>query len=513
MRPCFVVPLAMVLPPFARSNHVWCGEYITGAKMTPNLVDCMACAHGRYAPPMSLLTSRRFGPLFATQFLGAFNDNLYKNALVLLVLYQGFGAVESPGLLVNLAAGLFILPFLLLSASAGHWADTSDKARIARLTKWLEVAVVLLGAAGLLAGSLWLSLAALTLLGAQSALFGPVKYGVLPQHLQPDELLAGNAWIEAATFLAILLGTLVAGVLVTGEGAVWRVSGLALLVAAAGLAAVHGMPAAPPVGAAFPPDAASSSASVGRAARLQTELAVSANLAARRASERAVEVAVVDPLRAPLRATARLLADARSEPVWPVLLAISWFWAFGATVLTQLPIIVRDHLHGDATVVSALLAVFSVGVGAGSALAAALLRRVPDLPVVPAAALDMALLGGLLVWLLPVGNGAVPVLGLAAWWAAPTSIATTLTLFALATAGDAYCVPLYTALQRLAAPERRGRAVAANNVVNSGAMVAAAGTGAGLSAAGIGADGLVALFAAGNVPVAWWLSRHAVGQV
>jgi len=428
---------------------------------------------------MRLLFSRRFGPLFATQFLGAFNDNLYKNALVLLVLYQGFGAVESPGLLVNLAAGLFILPFLVLSASAGHWADSADKSRIARLTKWLEVFIAVLGAAGLLAGSLWLSLGALMLLGAQSALFGPVKYGVLPQHLAADELLAGNAWIEAATFLAILLGTLVAGWLVAGDDAAWRVSGLALLVAAAGLAAVHGVPTAPPPAPSAP--------------------------------------AIFAQARDPLRATAALIRAARGEVVWPVLLAISWFWAFGATVLTQLPVLVRDHLHGDATVVSALLAVFSVGVGAGSALAAVVLRRAPDTPVVAAAALDMALLGVLLVWLLPAAPPAATyaesahLLDLAGWWATPGSGAIALALFALAAAGGAYCVPLYTALQRLAAPERRGRAVAANNVVNSGAMVAAAGVGAASLGAGVSTAGLLVLFAALNVPVAWWLWRGRVG--
>ena len=436
---------------------------------------------------MSLLTSRRFGPLFATQFLGAFNDNLYKNALVLLVLYQGFGAVESPGLLVNLAAGLFILPFLLLSAGAGEWADSADKSHIARITKWLEVIIAGLGAAGLLVGSLWLSLTALMLLGAQSALFGPVKYGVLPQHLHADELLAGNAWIEAATFLAILLGTLVAGWLVAGEDAVWRVSGLVLLVAVAGLAAVYGMPAAPPVWSGAGSESADER------------------------SEASVNGVAPQSRWRPLQATRRLLCAVRGERVWPVLLAISWFWAFGATVLTQLPVLVRDHLHGDATVVSALLAVFSVGVGAGSAAAAAALRRAPDLPLVPAAALDMGVFGALLVWLLPGASSGEPLQDIVGWWSASGSPGITLTLFALAAAGGAYCVPLYAALQRLAAPERRGRAVAANNVVNSGAMVAAAGVGAGLS--GVGVDGLLAVFAVGNLPVAWWLWRHQVAQV
>lgn len=423
---------------------------------------------------MSLLTSRRFGPLFATQFLGAFNDNLFKNALVLVVLYQGFGAVASPGLLVNLAAGLFILPFLLLSASAGEWADTDDKSRIARLSKWLEMLVVLLGAGGLLAGSLGLSLLALTLLGAQSAVFGPVKYSVLPQHLAADELLAGNAWIEAATFLAILLGTLVAGWLVAGADAALRVSGLTLLVALAGLAAVHGMPAAPPF------------AHAGGAA--------------------------TSPLaRNPFRATAELIGAARREPVWPVMLGIAWFWAFGATVLTQLPVMVRDHLRGDATVVSLLLAVFSLGVGLGSALAAAALRRQPGLPVVPAAAVDMALLGLLLVWLLPTADTVAPVQGLAGWLEVPGSTAIMLTLLGLAAAGGAYCVPLYTALQRLPAPERRGRAVAANNVVNAAAMVAAAGAGAAVFAVGYGVITVITVFTMGQLPMAWWLWRSRLG--
>jgi MFS family permease len=430
---------------------------------------------------MRLLISRRFGPLFATQFLGAFNDNLYKNALVLLVLYQGFGAVESPGLLVNLAAGLFILPFLLLSAAAGEWADRADKSRIARLSKWLEVVVILLGAAGLLAGSLWLSLGALALLGAQATLFGPVKYGVLPQHLAAEELLAGNAWIEAATFLAILLGTLVAGALVAGEDPLWRVSRLALLVAVAGLVAVHGMPAAPPL----------------------MPVPEVPRGAPRPAS------------RNPLTATGTLIGEVRLEPVWPVLLAISWFWAFGATVLTQLPVVVRDHLIGDATVVSALLAVFSVGVGAGSALAAAALRRAPERPVVPVAALGMALLGGLLVWLLPALPPAsaeiVDRMPLGNWWSTPGSVPVVLTLLALAVSGGAYCVPLYAALQCLAAPQRRGRAVAANNVVNSAAMVAAAVTGAGVSGAGAGIPTLLLLFTALNLPLAWWLWRGRIG--
>ena len=422
---------------------------------------------------MTPLLSRRFGPLFAAQFLGAFNDNFYKNALVLLVLFHGLGHVEASGVVVNLAAGVFILPFFVLSASAGEWADRADKACIARFTKTLEVAIVALGGAGLVTGSLPLAMVALALLGVHSALFGPVKYGVLPQHLHAEELLAGNAWIEAATFLAILLGTLLAGVLVNSTDAALQVTVVSLFAALAGRLAVQWMPAAPP------------SAAISKLSDIDWQ---------------------------PLRATRRVLRWARAEPVWPVLLAISWFWAFGATVLTQLPVLVRDHLHGDAGVVSVLLAVFSVGVGAGSLLVSALLRRRPDASVVPLAALAMALSAGL--WLVVVhlvaGDFATApdrVMLVQDWLLQPWTPAVLLSLAALAVAGGAYCVPLYTALQRLAPLDRRGQAVAANNIVNSAAMVMAAAIGAVALASGVGVVALLGAVAALNLPVALWARR------
>ncbi len=413
-----------------------------------------------------LLRSRRFAPLFVTQFLGAFNDNLYKNALVLLVLFQGFGAVTASGLVVNLAAAVFILPFFLLSASAGQWVDSTDKTRVARVAKWLEVFIAGCGAVALLGGSLALALLALALLGAQSALFGPVKYGVLPQHLRPDELLAGNAWIEAGTFFAILLGTLVAGLLIAAGQGVELVAALVLVVALAGVVVVHLMPPAPSA-----------------------------------VSSPAVDLQL-------LRATCTVLGWARGQALWRPLLGISWFWAFGATVLTQLPLLVREQLAGDAAVVSSLLAVFTCGVGVGSWLAAAVLKRDPQAPVVAAAALDMGLLTGVLVWLAAMVPEGLPLRGPVAFWSDPLTFGIGVCLFGLAAAGGAYCVPLYTAVQRLAPEQRRGQAIAANNIVNSAAMVLAALTGMLVFAVGGTVGQLLALAALLNLPVAWWVWRR-----
>ncbi|MGA7479784.1 MAG: MFS transporter, partial [Azonexus sp.] len=194
-----------------------------------------------------LLSTRRFGPLFLTQFLGAFNDNLYKNALVVLVTFQSAQWTSMrPEILANLAAGLFILPFFFFSATAGQLADKYDKAMLARFTKLLEVGIMMVAIAGFLLHSLTLLLAALFLLGLQSTLFGPVKYAILPQHLDERELVGGNAQVEAGTFVAILIGTLSGGLLAgAGVDAVWiALAGLG--VALAGYIASSDIPDAPP---------------------------------------------------------------------------------------------------------------------------------------------------------------------------------------------------------------------------------------------------------------------------
>src|SRR6266550_4077623 len=199
----------------------------------------------RRASPLALLLSRRFGPLFATQFLSAFNDNALKNALVLMVAYRAdAGDALSAGLLIPLAGGLFILPFFLCSASAGALADGSDKAWLARIIKLVEIAVMLVAAAGVIAGSTVVLLALLFAMGVEAAFFGPIKYAILPDLLAPHELLLGNALVEAGTFLAILLGTIAGMLIATGHGEI-AVAALIMLVAIAAWAASLMIPSTP----------------------------------------------------------------------------------------------------------------------------------------------------------------------------------------------------------------------------------------------------------------------------
>ncbi|MBP8170480.1 MAG: MFS transporter, partial [Azonexus sp.] len=193
-----------------------------------------------------LLKTRRFAPLFGTQFLGAFNDNLYKNALIVLLTFQSAQwTTLAPELLANLAAGIFILPFFLFSATAGQLADKYDKALIARLTKLLEVAIMAVAAAGFWLHSLPVLMTALFLLGLQAALFGPVKFAILPQHLHPDELVGGNALIEAGTFVAILVGTLAGGLLAGAVAQPMWIAVGGLLVAVLGYLTSRDIPPAP----------------------------------------------------------------------------------------------------------------------------------------------------------------------------------------------------------------------------------------------------------------------------
>src|SRR5436309_2518257 len=214
--------------------------------------DEVTAARPRNGGALALLGSRRFGPLFATQFLSAFNDNALKNALVLMIAYRVGTAWElSAGLLIPLAGGLFILPFSLCSASAGALADRSDKARLVRIIKLIEIAVMIVAAAAVLAGSAMLLLGLLFVMGIQAAFFGPIKYAILPDLLMPEELLLGNALIEAGTFFAILLGTIAGMLIAIGHGE-FTVAALIILVAFGAWAASLAIPATRPAAAPAP---------------------------------------------------------------------------------------------------------------------------------------------------------------------------------------------------------------------------------------------------------------------
>ena len=393
-----------------------------------------------------LLGKRRFAPFFATQFLGAFNDNLFKNALlVLLTFHAAQWTTLKPELLANLAAGIFILPFFLFSATAGQLADKFDKAMLSRLVKVLEMAIMIVAAAGFYLQSLNVLMAGLFLLGLHSTLFGPVKYAILPQHLHADELVGGNALIEAGTFVAILVGTLAGGMLAGSVShPVWIAVG-GFVVALAGYVASRGIPAAPPPAPG---------------------LKVNLN---------------------PLTETWRNIAFARrNRTVFLSILGISWFWLYGALFLAQFPAYAKNVLGGGESAVTLLLATFTVGIGVGSMLCERMSGKMVEIGLVPFGSIGLSLFGLDLYFaspLLPIGL--VPQ-SLSALLAQPAIWRVLFDLLMLGVFGGFFIVPLYALVQTRSEASFRARIIAANNIVNAlfmvvGALGAAALLGAGAS--------------------------------
>ncbi|MCK8784155.1 acyl-[ACP]--phospholipid O-acyltransferase [Roseomonas sp. NAR14] len=409
-------------------------------------------------PSPSLLRTRRFLPLLVTQTLGALNDNLFKNALVVLTLFQ---AAQGGAVLVAAAGGVFILPYVLFSSIAGQLADRSEKSRLIRRLKWLELGLMVLAVAGFLSGSLPLLFAVLFGLGVQATFFSPLKYGILPDHLAESELVAGNGLIEAGTFLGILAGTIVGGALVLLPGGREAVSVAGLLVAVAGLVAAMRIPPAP---AADP------------------TLRLGWNLP---------------------RETWGLLRTAReNRPVWLAILAIGWFWTIGATVLSVFPVIARDTLAADGHVVTLFLTLFALGVGIGSTLCARLLGGEISARYVPFAALGISLAA----WdFARTAAGATGLHDVAAMLGSAVGWRLLLDLALLGACGGIYSVPLYTIMQERSAPALRSRMIACNNVMNAFCMVVGAAAVAGLAAAGIGPTGTLLIAAAINTLVAFWI--------
>lgn len=430
-----------------------------------------------------LLKQKRFAPFFATQFLGAFNDNLFKNALVVLLTFQAARwTTLKPELLANLAAGIFILPFFLFSATAGQLADKFDKAWLARLVKVLEMAIMGVAAAGFFLTSLPVLMGALFLLGCHSTLFGPVKYAILPQHLREEELVGGNALIEAGTFVAILIGTL-AGGLLAGSVAhpVWIAVG-GFVVALAGYLTSRGIPAAP---APAP------------------ELKVNLN---------------------PLSETWRNIAFAReNRTVFLSILGISWFWLYGALFLAQFPAYGKFVLGGGESSVTLLLATFTVGIGVGSMLCERMSGKHVEIGLVPFGSIGLTLFGLDLYFASPTGLAGAAPHELLALLAMPAVWRVLFDLLMLGMFGGFFIVPMYALVQLRSSPEHRARIIAANNILNAlfmvvGALGAAALLGEGLSIPalfGLGAllNAAVALYIYGLVPefllrfIAWLLVK------
>ena len=382
----------------------------------------------------ALLGKRRFLPFFLTQSLGAFNDNIFKQSLILAILYK-LGSSADKSLLVNLCALLFILPFFLFSALGGQFGEKYAKDSLIRTIKFAEIVIMAAGATGLLLGSLPLMLAVLFCMGTQSALFGPVKYSILPQHLKEEELVGGNALVEMGTFLAILAGTIGAGIMMSFEGYAGIVATSVILVAALGYLASRGIPRAH---AALP------------------ELALDWNIF--RQSWAILHLGLVKQLPSVSRS----------------MLGNSWFWFLGAVYLTQIPAYSKDLLHGDESVVTLILTVFSVGIALGSVLCERLSGHKVEIGLVPFGSAGLTLFGILLWWL----SGGFPqaaqphdwlgVLAHGQAWAVLGCV------LGIGMFGGFYIVPLYALIQARTAEHERSRVIAANNILNALLMVISA---------------------------------------
>ena len=372
-----------------------------------------------------LLKSRRFSPFFITQFLGAFNDNIYKNSLMLIMAY---GAAESLGMnthiILNLAAVLFILPFLLFSALGGQIADKYEKSALIKKIKLLEVLIMLAGAWALVTEHYSVLLCLLFLMGAQSAFFGPCKYAILPQHLKPQELVGGNALVEMGTFVSILLATIGAGIIMQFDNYLNIAAVLVVVLACLGYFSACFIPLAP---------------------AMDDKIKIEWNI---------------------VKSSWRLVQYARSNTgIFLAIVAISWFWFLGATYLTQFPNFSKDVLNGDPSLVTLLLATFTLGIGSGSLLCEKLSRSQVELGIVPIGALGMTLFGIDLYFSIPTG------LAQTESWLSFINNANNwrllIDLAAIGIFGGVFIVPLYAYIQLRVDEQYRARIIGVINIINA----------------------------------------------
>ena len=383
-----------------------------------------------------LLKTRRFLPFFLTQFLGAFNDNVFKNALIILITYT---AVEqstlSPQIMITIAAGIFILPFFLFSAMAGQIADKYDKSKLIRIIKTVEI-VLMLGAAF---GFYWqltgLLMLILFLMGTQSAFFGPVKYGILPDQLAENELIGGNALVDSSTFISILLGTICGGLLIMVENGPLIISCIVIVVAILGLMSSFSIPATQPAAAA---------------------LTIHYNF---------------------LIETRDIIRHARQHPViFRSILGISWFWLFGASFLSQFPTFAKDVVGGNEQVVTLFLATFTIGIAIGSLLCNRLLKGEIAATYVPMGIIGMTLFTVDMYLasssLSPVETGVL--IGAGVYLESFAHWRILIDLLGISICGGIYIVPLYAIIQHRTEMSHMSRTFAANNILNALFMVVSA---------------------------------------
>lgn len=390
----------------------------------------------------SLLTQRRFAPFFWTQFLGAFNDNLFKTALVVILTFDALSwTTLSPSLITNLIPGLFILPYVVFSATAGQLADKFEKSGLTRFVKWLEVAIMCIAGLGWVTHNLWLLIVAVVGMGVHSTLFGPVKYAYLPQQLKPEELIGGNGVTEMGTFVGILMGEILGAVLIVQRpnGILFEACatiGVALL----GLIASYRIPLSP---APAP------------------ELKINWNF-------------IAESLR-------NLNYSRKNRVVFQSMLGNSWFWFYGALVLAQFPVYAKDYLHGDHGVFVLLLTVFSLGVGSGSLLCERLSGGKVEIGLVPFGSIGLTVFGIDLYFAsvaFTAGAGALaagPHVDAFALMAHAGTWRILFDVLMIGMFGGFFIVPLFALIQTRCDPAHISRTIAGMNILNALFMVAAAG--------------------------------------
>ncbi|WP_051116867.1 MFS transporter [Vibrio campbellii] len=416
-----------------------------------------------------MFLTKRFFPYFVTQCLGALNDNIYKNVLLLMVTYSQIDSLPmSVDLFVNLAAGLFILPFFLFSAHAGAIADNMDKAKLIRRLKLIELVIMSCAATAIMTQSAILMLVLLFLTGTQSAYFGPVKYALLPQALKSDELVKGNAWVEIGTFLSILIGTLSAGILLAVPNGMIIASCIVITLSLLGFLSSANIPALP--------------------------------------SKKSDKVKF-EPITG-LKKTLKLAQKQRG--IWMSILAISWFWFMGATYLTQFPNFAREHLFADSTVVSLLLALFSVGIATGSWLCEKLSFNQVELGILPFGILGLTIFSADLLWAVPaIESFPSQYYDVQSFVAQSSHIRVMTDLFLVGVSGGVFIVPLYAFIQSRSEEGECAQSIAANNIMNALFMVASAAVSIlVLSVLEFSIVELFAILAVGNFIVAIYVYRQ-----
>ncbi|WP_264406706.1 MFS transporter [Vibrio owensii] len=416
-----------------------------------------------------MFLTKRFFPYFVTQCLGALNDNIYKNVLLLMVTYSQIDSLPmSVDLFVNLAAGLFILPFFLFSAHAGAIADNMDKAKLIRRLKLIELVIMSCAATAIMTQSAILMLVLLFMTGTQSAYFGPVKYALLPQALKSDELVKGNAWVEIGTFLSILIGTLSAGLLLAIPNGMLIASCIVITLSLLGFLSSANIPSLP--------------------------------------SKKSDKVKF-EPVTG-LKKTLKLAQKQRG--IWMSILAISWFWFMGATYLTQFPNFAREHLFADSTVVSLLLALFSVGIATGSWLCEKLSFNQVELGILPFGILGLTIFSADLLWAVPaIESFPSQYYDVQSFIAQSSHIRVMIDLFLVGVSGGVFIVPLYAFIQSRSEEGECAQSIAANNIMNALFMVASAAVSIlVLSVLEFSIVELFAILAVGNFIVAIYVYRQ-----